>query len=124
MERHNVIEEGLCDGCRCIGMPERNEVGILRKPVDHRKDDHLVVDAGKSLHEIHGDVIPHHERYVQRLQKTCRLQLFSIVPLACLIGAHRLRHQSAHTWNVEVCTQAMQCLGDSLMACTMGGRQC
>jgi hypothetical protein len=94
MEPHDVVEEGPCNGRRCIGVPKRDEVGVLQKPVDHRQDDRLAIDVGKSLHKIHGDVSPHRVRYVQWLQKTDRVQLFGLVPPARLTSAHKLRHLS------------------------------
>jgi hypothetical protein len=76
-------------------MPKRDEVGVLRKSVDHRQDDRLVVDAWETLHKIHGDVTPHRGWDVQRLKESNGVKLYCFVLLPRVTGAHELGHQGA-----------------------------
>lgn len=52
VEPNNVVEEGLSDGRRQVGVAERYEVRILRKTVDHREDDALALHLGEPFNEV------------------------------------------------------------------------
>lgn len=56
MEPHDLVEEGLGDICRVVGVVEGDEVCVFGEEVDHREDLQLVTDLRESLNEIHGGV--------------------------------------------------------------------
>jgi hypothetical protein len=60
MEPNDAGEECTGHRCRRVGMAERDEVRILRKPVDHHEDDRFATNLRECLNKIHGDVCPDH----------------------------------------------------------------
>jgi hypothetical protein len=58
MKAYDAIEECPGNGSSGVRVSQRNEMRILRKPVDHGEDDTLAVHPGKALDKIHGDIRP------------------------------------------------------------------
>jgi hypothetical protein len=56
MEVHYHVEEGPCDDCDDVGVPDRDEVCILGEAVDDGDDHRLAVGAREPFDEIHGHV--------------------------------------------------------------------
>jgi hypothetical protein len=113
-----VVEEGPCDGGRGVQMPQGNEVAVLGEPVDDREDHQLAIDAGESLHEIHGDVGPHNGRHVERLKQASRVKMLGFVALERGTGMHKVLYRLLGARNVEVEAQAVEGLCHSFMSRT------
>ena len=68
VQSDDTVEEGTGHGRSGVGMPQRDEVSILRKAVDHCENDRFAAHLGKALDEVHGYIRPNLRRHLQRLK--------------------------------------------------------
>jgi hypothetical protein len=84
VQADDVVEECLCDGGGGVRMPQGYEVAVLGEPVDYHQDDRLAVDAGESLHEVHGDIGPYIGQCIERLEQAVWVEMLRLVAQACM----------------------------------------
>lgn len=116
VEANDAVEEGPSNRSCCVGVTERNEVGVLGEAVNNGEDDGFVADLGQPLDEVHADVRPHLRRNFQWLQQPCRLPGLRLVALTGGTGPHPILNQGTVIGDVEVGTEAVQRLLNTLVA--------
>jgi hypothetical protein len=116
MEADNLGEKGTSHCCRRVGMAEGYEVCRFGKAVHHGENDCLAVDLGEALDEVHGYVGLDCRWNAEGLQQTGRVEMFSLVLLACGVATHKVPNDGSCTRNEEVCTELVECLLGALMS--------
>jgi hypothetical protein len=48
---------------------------VVGEPVDDRQDDRFVIDAGKTFHEVHGQVGPHNGGHIERRKQAGQVEM-------------------------------------------------
>jgi len=86
LQSNNLCKERTSHRRRYIRMVQQNEMSRLREPIHHCQDHRLAVHLGKSLNEVNGHIRPDRCRNPQRLKKTSRVKMLTVVALA-----HRAR---------------------------------
>jgi hypothetical protein len=119
VEPDDLGEEGMSHCYRLVGVAEGYEVCRFGKAVHHGENDHLAIDLGEALDEVHGYVSPDCRRNAEGLQQTDRVEMFSLVLLACGAATHKVPDDGLCARNEEVHTEPVECLLGSLMSSVM-----
>jgi hypothetical protein len=123
MEAHNVVKEGLGDKACRIRMAQRDEVSEFREPIDHCQDNRLTTHLWKPLDEIHSDVTRDLAWNWQRLEKSNRMKVLSLILLAHHTTLHEVTHVLSCIWAIECCPKSVEGLLAAFMAHCMGPLQ-
>jgi hypothetical protein len=103
-------EEGMSHYCRCVGVAEGYEVCRFGKAVHHGENDRLAIDLVEALDEVHGYVGPDCRWNAEVLQQTGRVEMFSLVLLACDAATHKVPDDGSCARNEEVRAEPVECL--------------
>jgi hypothetical protein len=110
VEPDDLGEEGMSHYCRCVGVAEGYEVCRFGKAVHHGENDRLAIDLVEALDEVHGYVGPDCRWNAEVLQQTGRVEMFSLVLLACDAATHKVPDDGSCARNEEVRAEPVECL--------------
>jgi hypothetical protein len=119
VEPDDLGEEGTSHCCRRVGVAEGYEVCRFEKAVHHGENDRLVVDLVEALDEVHGYVGPDCRQNAEGLQQTGRVEMFSLVLLACDAATHKVPDDGSCARNEEVRAEPVECLLGALVSSTV-----
>jgi hypothetical protein len=120
---HNAGEERTSDGCGRVGACQSDEMRVLGEVIHHGEYNVFPIHAWQSLHEIHGDVHPHHLWQRQRLEQTGRLQLLGLIPLAHSACPKKVVHHLPRTGHLKISTETMDRFLYTFVAGVVGARE-